>query len=402
MPVAAWRKGVAEFIGAFTLIFIGAGAIISTGGTDLVVIALAHGLAIGVMASAFAHISGGHFNPAVTLGALVGRQISLRLAFVYWVSQLLGATVAAVALLGVFPAAEWQTYHLGTPALGPAVGWGTAILVEAILTFFLVSVVYGTGIDPKGSFNAVGGLAIGLTISLDIMTGGPLTGAAMNPARWFGPAIVAQFFDNWYVYWIGQFISIFAEKDGKRISRPYSIASWPENKDYLELCIKIVEGGFMSNYLYHVSPGTKLQSIGPLGRFVISEPIRYDTVFVATGTGVAPFVSMMGHIWAQGLDEGHEFYVVFGVRYVHDLIYRSLIEKWEREHSNFHFYPTISRPETPDWKGRVGYVQKVIENDITDYGNKQVFICGLHDMVEDVKNLCQRLGFAYVRFEKWD
>jgi len=158
----------------------------------------------------------------------------------------------------------------------------------------------------------------------------------------------------------------------------------------------------MSNYLYHVSPGTKLQSIGPLGRFVIPEPIRYDTVFVATGTGVAPFIAMMGHIWAQGLDRGHEFHVVFGVRYVHDLIYRSLIEKWEREHSNFHFYPTISRPETPDWKGRVGYVQKVIENDITDYGNKQVFICGLHDMVEDVKNLCQRLGFAYVRFEKWD
>src|SRR2546426_889065 len=123
MPVAAWRKGVAEFIGAFTLIFIGAGAIISTGGTDLVVIALAHGLAIGVMASAFAHISGGHFNPAVTLGALVGRQISLPLALVYWVSQLLG-----------------------------------------------------------------------------------VTGAAMNPARWFGPAIVAQFFDNWYVYWIGPFI----------------------------------------------------------------------------------------------------------------------------------------------------------------------------------------------------
>src|SRR6266571_1574518 len=98
----------------------------------------------------------------------------------------------AVALLGVFPAAEWQTYRLGTPALGPAVGWGTAILVEAILTFFLVSVVYGTAID--------------LTISLDIMMGGPLTGAAMNPARWFGPAIVAQFFDNWYVYWIGPFI----------------------------------------------------------------------------------------------------------------------------------------------------------------------------------------------------
>jgi MIP family channel proteins len=217
MAIAAWRKGVAEFIGAFTLIFIGAGAIISTGGTDLLLIALAHGLAIGVMASALAHISGGHFNPAVTLGALVGRQISLRLAVVYWVSQLLGATVAAIALLGVFPPLEWQYYHLGTPALGPAVGWGTAILVEAILTFFLAFIVYGTGIDPKGSFNAVGGMAIGLTISIDIMMGGPLTGAAMNPARWFGPAVVAQLyslfatgttptFDNWYVYWIGPFL----------------------------------------------------------------------------------------------------------------------------------------------------------------------------------------------------
>ncbi len=200
----------------------------------------------------------------------------------------------------------------------------------------------------------------------------------------------------------GQFISIFAEKDGKRISRPYSVASWPENKEYLELCIKVVEGGFMSNYLHHVAPGTKLQAIGPLGRFVIPEPIQYDTVFVATGTGIAPFISMLGHIWSQGLDDGHEFYVVFGVRYVHDLIYRDLVEKWEREHPNFHFYPTVSRPETSDWKGRVGYVQKVLQNDITDYRDKQVFICGLHNMVGDVKTLCEQLGFAYIRFEKWD
>lgn len=200
----------------------------------------------------------------------------------------------------------------------------------------------------------------------------------------------------------GQFISIFAEKDGKRISRPYSIASWPENKDYLELCIKVVEGGFMSNYLHHIAPGTKLQSIGPLGRFVIPEPIRYDTVFVATGTGVAPFVSMLGHIWANNLDDGLDFTVVFGVRYVHDLIYRNLFERWTREHPNFHFCPTISRPETPEWKGRVGYVQKIIQEEIKDYANKQVFICGLHDMVEQVKTLCENLGFALVRFEKWD
>lgn len=200
----------------------------------------------------------------------------------------------------------------------------------------------------------------------------------------------------------GQFISIFAEKEGKRISRPYSIASWPENKEHLELAIKVVEGGFMSNYLHRVTPGTRLQTIGPLGRFVIPEPIGMDTVFVATGTGVAPFISMLGHIWDQGLDDGHEFSVVFGVRYLYDLIYRDLLEAWARTHSNFHFYPTISRPETPDWKGRVGYVQKILQNELEDFGNKQVYICGLHDMVEQVKTLCQGLGFSLVRFEKWD
>ncbi|TLZ91372.1 MAG: aquaporin [Methanobacteriota archaeon] len=221
MAIAAWRKAIAEFIGAFTLIFIGAGSIISYGGGSLLLVALAHGLAIGVMVSAFGRISGGHFNPAVTLGALVGRQITMRLAVVYWASQLLGALAAAFGLFLIFPSGLWQPSHLGTPALGtglpigvvgffPPNTWNVTpvagILIEAILTFLLVTVVYGTGIDPKGSFNAVGGFAIGLTIAIDIMMGGPLTGAAMNPARWFGPAVVSQFFDNWYVYWIGPFI----------------------------------------------------------------------------------------------------------------------------------------------------------------------------------------------------
>src|SRR2546430_107558 len=175
MAIAASRKAIAEFVGAFTLIFIGAGAIIAGG--DLLLVAFAHGLAIGVMASAFGRISGGHFNPAVTLGALVGRQITARLAAVYWASQLLGALAAALALFLVFPSSIWQPSHLGTPALGSSpiytgdVSVVTGILVEAILTFFLVTVVYGTGIDPKGTFNAVGGFAIGLTISIDIMMG---------------------------------------------------------------------------------------------------------------------------------------------------------------------------------------------------------------------------------------
>ncbi len=206
------RKAIAEFVGTFTLIFVGAGAIVATGfyfagskdySANLLLVALAHGLAIGVMASATAHVSGGHFNPAVTLGALVGGQINLRLAGVYWASQLVGALAGAAMLLGAFPAGQWQTSHLGTPFLSPGVSPATGILVEAVLTFFLVFVVYGTGIDPKGAFHAVGGLAIGFTVTLDILMGGPITGAAMNPARWFGTAVAAGFFDNWYVYWIG-------------------------------------------------------------------------------------------------------------------------------------------------------------------------------------------------------
>jgi MIP family channel proteins len=210
LPITAGRKAIAEGVGAFALIFIGAGSVIAGG--DLLVVAFAHGLAIGVMVSALGRISGGHFNPAVTLGALVGRQISGRLAAVYWAAQLVGASIAALALFVIFPSSVWQPSHLGTPALGAfaenagAVSPLTGILVEGILTFLLVTVIYGTAIDPKGTFNAVGGFAIGLTITIDILMGGPLTGAAMNPARWFGPAVVSQFFDNWYVYWIGPFL----------------------------------------------------------------------------------------------------------------------------------------------------------------------------------------------------
>src|SRR5207249_10160390 len=121
MAVAAWRKGVAEFIGAYTLIFIGAGAVLTAGSTstsDLLLIALAHGLAIGVMVSALAHVSGGHFNPAVTFGALVSRHISPRLAVVYWVAQLLGGVGGALPPAAVFPADVCPLYHLGTPTLG--------------------------------------------------------------------------------------------------------------------------------------------------------------------------------------------------------------------------------------------------------------------------------------------
>ncbi len=198
----------------------------------------------------------------------------------------------------------------------------------------------------------------------------------------------------------GQFMSVFAEKEGKSISRPYSIASWPENKEYLELVVKVVPEGFMSNYLHTVAPGTKLKAIGPLGRFILLEPPERDVLFVSTGTGIAPFISMLGHIFAMGYDI--DIHMAFGVRYVHDLIYQDLLAKWEKEHPNFHVYTTVSRPGDSGWTGRVGYVEKIVDEEIKDPANTDVYICGLHDMVEQVKAQCESKQFHLVRFEKWD
>ncbi len=188
---------LAEFIGTFTLIFVGVSAIHNANG-DLLLVALAHGLAIAVMVSAFGHISGGHLNPAVTIGALVGGKIDAVGAITYIVAQLLGATVAAFAAGAII---STEAVAAGTPVLAEGVSTGAGIAMEAILTFFLVTVVFGTGIDGRGP--KIGGLAIGLTVALDIMAGGPITGAAMNTARTFGPAVASGTWDGHIVYWIG-------------------------------------------------------------------------------------------------------------------------------------------------------------------------------------------------------
>lgn len=192
---------VAEFIGTFTLIFIGVGAIHNNPG--LLGVALAHGLAIAVMVSATGGISGGHLNPAVTFGLLVGGKIDFRTAISYWIAQLAGATVAGllcVWLLGV-AAVSGGTPDISQLASIPVVSSGQAIVIEAVLTFFLVFVVYGSAVDARAP--KIGGLAIGLTVALDILFGGPLTGAAMNPARTFGPALASGHWNNHLVYWIG-------------------------------------------------------------------------------------------------------------------------------------------------------------------------------------------------------
>jgi len=189
-------KCVAEAIGTFTLIFIGIGAI--KAGPGLLGVALAHGLAIAVMVSATGAISGGHLNPAVTFGLLCGGKIDFKGAVMYWASQLIGATLAAFVCLMLFSRGVVVD---GTPQLAPGTSPMAGIVIEAIVTFFLVFVVYGTAVDPRAP--KIGGLAIGLTVTIGILFAGPLTGGALNPARVFGPALAVSFWDAHYVYWIG-------------------------------------------------------------------------------------------------------------------------------------------------------------------------------------------------------
>src|ERR1700730_2412804 len=192
------RPMLAEFIGTFALIFVGIGAI-KTAGHDVLGIALAHGLTIAAFASATMHISGGQLNPAVTFGLVCGGHMTIASAIRYWIAQLLGGFSAALICLGLFGR---DVVVNGTPQLAINLTAGQGILVEAILTFFLVFIIHGVAVDGRGP-RTVAGLVIGSTITLDILFGGPLTGAAMNPARVFGPAVAANFWKDHLVYWIG-------------------------------------------------------------------------------------------------------------------------------------------------------------------------------------------------------
>ena len=203
------RKAAAEFIGTFALIFFGVGAIVAAHGihdTALIGVAMAHGLAIAIMVSALGHISGGHFNPGITLGVLVTRRIGLSLAVVYWIAQLAGATCAALLVKLLLPRVDTNIVQLGVPALGGGVDAASGVVLEGIFTFFLVWAVFATAIDPRGTFKAIAGFAIGLTITMGILFGAPLTGAAMNPARAFGPQLVQNDWTNAWVWYVGPLV----------------------------------------------------------------------------------------------------------------------------------------------------------------------------------------------------
>lgn len=194
-----WKTGLAEFFGTFCLVFIGAGSVCA--GSGLVGVALAHGLALMAMVYTFGYISGAHVNPAVTIALMSQRKMSVEKGLSYIVFQLAGAVIAGLCLRLIFPG-QLEGLALGTPDLASGMTQGIGLLLEAILTFFLVLVIFGTAVDSRGQ-KSTAGLAIGLVLTFDILVGGNLTGGAMNPARTFGPAIASHHFANHWVYWLG-------------------------------------------------------------------------------------------------------------------------------------------------------------------------------------------------------
>lgn len=209
----ALKAGLAEFVGTFIFVFIGLGSASAfyklTGpGYDLdlpglLAIAIAHGLALAVAVAATANISGGHINPAVTFGLVIGGNLTVLRGAIYWVAQLLGATLAAVILKFVIVTGEEVPIH----ALGAGVGTIAGLVLEIILTFALVFVVYATAVDPnKGAVGVIAPLAIGFTVLAAIIVGAPYSGGSLNPARSFGPALANFNFYGHWIYWVGPLI----------------------------------------------------------------------------------------------------------------------------------------------------------------------------------------------------
>lgn len=211
MPVIA-RRATAEILGTFMLVFFGCAAVVMEtfpgARYGALGIALVHAVALGVGVSITMRISGGHLNPAVTAGLLVTRRIGPRDAGIYIAAQLAGALFAVAVAKWLLPANVGDLIAWGTPALSAGVTFGKGVAIEAVLTFFLMSAVMGTVVYRNAP--NVAGFGVGLTLVFAILIGGPLTGAALNPARAFGPAVMSGTMTAQAVYWIGPMIGAIA------------------------------------------------------------------------------------------------------------------------------------------------------------------------------------------------
>lgn len=201
-------------------------------------------------------------------------------------------------------------------------------------------------------------------------------------------------------YQAGQFVSLSrVMPDGKAITRAYSTAS-PAQGNRFELCLNMVTDGRFSPHLFGMQPGDAVDMKGPLGTFVWRNPVN-DSILVATGTGIAPFRGMLQELLPK--DEHHQITLVFGVRHEHSLLYRDEFEALARQHPNFRFVPTLSRPDET-WKGARGYVQEQVLATLGERRDLDVYICGMKAMVDDLRAQLKAIGFdrRQIIYEKYD
>jgi ferredoxin-NADP reductase len=202
----------------------------------------------------------------------------------------------------------------------------------------------------------------------------------------------------------GQWLSVKTNTpDGEEMTRAYSIASPPSENGHVALCLNRVEDGYMSNYLCGLGQGDVVTFQGPFGDFILRPPLR-DTVFIATGTGVAPFRSMLHWLLAESdRHQGNQFWLLFGARHQQDIYYREEFEQLGAQHANFHFLPTLSRAEA-DWNGLRGYVQQHLGEVVGMRTDMHAYICGLDKMVKANRQLLKSLGWdrTSIRYEKYD
>jgi ferredoxin-NADP reductase len=187
------------------------------------------------------------------------------------------------------------------------------------------------------------------------------------------------------------------------MTRAYSIASPPSENGHVDFCLNRVQDGFMSNYLCSLDEGATITFQGPFGDFILRPPLR-DTVLIATGTGIAPFRSMLHWLLAESdRHQGREFWLLFGARRYQDIYYREEFEQLAAQHDNFHFLPTLSRADD-HWKGLRGYVQQHLGEIVGMRNDMHAYICGLDKMVKSNRELLKTLGWdrTVIRYEKYD
>ena len=214
----------------------------------------------------------------------------------------------------------------------------------------------------------------------------------------------------------GQWLSVKASTpEGEEITRAYSMASAPSENGHFAFCLNRVQDGFMSNYLCNLGEGASISFQGPFGDFTLRPPLR-DTLFIATGTGIAPFRSMLHGLFESGSEgaagraatpvaplQQPQFWLLFGSRCERDIYYREEFERLAAEHPNFHFQPTLSRGG-PEWRGLRGYVQEHVREIVGTRTDMQACICGLDKMVSANRELLKSLGWdrKSIRCEKYD